>query len=71
MQEDIRSVDTTDTRLDTTFFHDLHARGTLRTPDTVADMIYWLVGPWSRTRSGEEFYTDDEAWLAQVQKDLA
>jgi len=71
MQEDIRSVDTTDTRLDTTFFHDLHARGALRTPDTVADMIYWLVGPWSRTRSGEEFYADDEAWLAQVQKDLA
>ena len=24
-------------------------------PDTVADMIYRLVGPWSRTRNGEEF----------------
>ena len=71
MQEDIRSVDTTDTRLDTTYFHDLHARGVLRTPEAVADMIYWLVGPWSRMRSGDEFYADDEAWLAQVQKDLA
>lgn len=71
MQEDIRSVDTTDTRLDTTYFHDLQARGALRTPETVADMIYWLVGPWSRTHNGEEFRADDEAWLVQVHKDLA
>jgi NAD(P)-dependent dehydrogenase (short-subunit alcohol dehydrogenase family) len=71
MQEDIRSVDTTDTRLDTSFFHDLYARGALRTPAQVADMVYWLVGPWSRARNGEEFRADDGAWLAQVQRDLA
>lgn len=70
MQEDIRSVDTTDTRLDTTSFHDLQANGALRTPEAVADMIYWLVGPWSRTRNGEEFRADDETWLAQVHQDL-
>jgi NAD(P)-dependent dehydrogenase (short-subunit alcohol dehydrogenase family) len=71
MQEDIRSIDTTDTRLDTTHFHDLHARGVLQTSEAVADLIYWLVGPWSRARNGEEFRADDGAWLAQVQKDLA
>jgi NAD(P)-dependent dehydrogenase (short-subunit alcohol dehydrogenase family) len=71
MQEDIRSIDTTDTRLDTTHFHDLHARGVLQTSEAVADLIYWLVGPWSRARNGEEFRADDGAWLAQVQTDLA
>ncbi len=71
MQEDIRSVDTTDTRLDTAYFHDLHARGALRTAAEVADMVYWLVGPWSRGRNGEEFRADDPVWLAQVQKELA
>lgn len=71
MQEDIRSVDTTETRLDTSYFHELHARGGLRTSDAIADLVYWLVGPWSRTRNGEEFYADDAAWVAQVQSDLA
>jgi NAD(P)-dependent dehydrogenase (short-subunit alcohol dehydrogenase family) len=71
MQEDIRSIDTADTRLDTSYFHDLHASGALRTTEAVADLIYWLVGPWSRSRNGEGFRADDEAWLAQVQADLA
>jgi NAD(P)-dependent dehydrogenase (short-subunit alcohol dehydrogenase family) len=71
MQEDIRSVDTTDTRLDTTHWHDLHARGALQPPAAIADLIYWLVGPWSRTRSGESFRADDAEWLAQVRRDLA
>lgn len=70
MQEDIRSVDTTGTRLDTSYFHDLHARGELRTPEAVADMVYWLAGPWSRGRNGEAFRADDGEWLAQVQQDL-
>jgi NAD(P)-dependent dehydrogenase (short-subunit alcohol dehydrogenase family) len=71
MQEDIRSVDTTDTRLDTTYFHDIHARGALGAADTVADLIYWLVGPWSRTRHGDEFRADDMEWLEQVHQDVA
>ncbi len=71
MQEDIRSVDTTETRLDMTHFHDLHASGALGATAEVADLIYWLVGPWSRSRNGEEFRADDAAWLAQVQQDLA
>jgi NAD(P)-dependent dehydrogenase (short-subunit alcohol dehydrogenase family) len=70
MQEDIRSVDTTGTRLDTTWFHDLHARGELTAPASVADLIYWLVGPWSRDRNGEFFNAGDAAWVAQVARDL-
>jgi NAD(P)-dependent dehydrogenase (short-subunit alcohol dehydrogenase family) len=70
MQEDIRSVDTTGTRLDTSWFHDIHARGELVDPARIADLIYWLVGPWSRTRSGEFFSAADTAWTAQVAHDL-
>lgn len=70
MQEDIRSVDTTGTRLDTSWFHAIHARGELIDPARIADLIYWLVGPWSRTRSGEFFTAADAAWVAQVALDL-
>lgn len=71
MQEDIRSVDTTDTRLDTSWFHELHAQGRLATPASVADLICWLVGPWSRDRNGDFFNAADAAWVAQVQRELA
>ncbi|HHY57336.1 MAG TPA: SDR family oxidoreductase [Chloroflexi bacterium] len=71
MQEDIRSVDTTGTRLDTSWFHDIHARGELATPTSIADLIYWLVGPWSRDRNGEFFNATDAGWVAQVHRDLA
>jgi NAD(P)-dependent dehydrogenase (short-subunit alcohol dehydrogenase family) len=70
MQEDIRSVDTTDTRLDNTYFHELHARGGLRTPESIADLAYWLVGPWSRTYHGTSFQADDAEWAARVRQDL-
>lgn len=70
MQEDIRSIDTTDTRLDTTYFHDLHARGQLRAPAEIADFIYWLVGPWSRQRNGEIFTVNDAVWVQQVRSDV-
>jgi len=71
LQEDIRSIDTTGTRLDTSYFHDLHERGRLRPPAEAAELIYWLVGPWSRGRSGEIFTTQDAAWMQQVRGDLA
>jgi len=71
MQEDIRSVDTTGTQLDTSYFHGLHERGELLAPEFAADMLYWLVGPWSKTRTGEIFDVEDVAWVAQVQRDLA
>ena len=70
MQEDIRSVDTTGSRLDTTWFHEIHARGELSAPTSVADLVYWLVGPWSRDRNGEFFNAGDAAWVAQVGRDL-
>lgn len=71
MQEDIRSVDTTDTRLDTSYFHDVHARGELMAPDQVADLIYWLAGPWSKLQNGAFFDAGDVTWLEQVRRDLA
>ena len=71
MQEDIRSIDTTGTRLDATYFHDLHERGLLRPPAEIAELIYWLAGPWSRGRNGELFTVQDVAWLQQVRSDLA
>lgn len=71
MQEDIRSIDTTGTRLDTTYFHDLHERGQLHSPTEIAELIYWLVGPWGRGRTGEIFTIQDVAWVQQVRSDLA
>ena len=70
MQEDIRSVDTADSRLDTSYFHELHAQGRLLQPAFTADLLYWLAGPWSRGRSGETFSADDPAWVDQVRRDL-
>lgn len=70
MQDDIRSVDTDGSRLDYGRFHTAHEEGALRTPDAVARMIYWLVGPWSRGRTGEVFSAGDADWLATVQHDI-
>jgi NAD(P)-dependent dehydrogenase (short-subunit alcohol dehydrogenase family) len=71
MQADIRSVDTTETRLDASYFHDLHARGALVPPEHIADLIYWLVGPWSRAHNGEAWRADNAEWVEQVRRDLA
>lgn len=70
MQEDIRSVDTTDSILDTTWFHEIYASGRLTPPADVAALACWLVGPWSRERNGEFFSAEDAVWVAQVQRDL-
>lgn len=71
MQEDIRSIDTDESSLDYGMFHQAHAQGALRSPESVARMIYWLAGPWSKDRSGEIFSHLDESWLAQVEKETA
>ncbi|MFN8439175.1 MAG: SDR family oxidoreductase [Caldilineaceae bacterium] len=70
MQADIRSIDTSETTLDFSRFHTKHAQGTLFRPEQVADAIYWLVGPWSRTVSGEIFEFKDEAWRAKIEQDV-
>ena len=71
LQEDLRSVDTTGTRMELGSFHALHAEGGLAIPERIADLIYWLVGPWSRTYNGEFWRAGDAEWMAQVQRDLA
>jgi NAD(P)-dependent dehydrogenase (short-subunit alcohol dehydrogenase family) len=71
MQADIRSIDTHDSSLDYSKFHEAHQQGTLLSPMTAARLIYWLVGPWSRGHSGEMFSRADAAWVAKVEQDLA
>lgn len=71
LQEDLRSVDTTGTRLGFDDFHALHAEHLLSSPAQIADLIYWLVGPWSRQRNGERFDAGDAEWVAKVGRDLA
>jgi NAD(P)-dependent dehydrogenase (short-subunit alcohol dehydrogenase family) len=70
MQADIRSVDTSESAIDLTLFHREYEAGRLVTPQQAAKLIYWLVGPWSRTRTGEIFSFRDEAWQAQVERDI-
>jgi NAD(P)-dependent dehydrogenase (short-subunit alcohol dehydrogenase family) len=70
MQADIRSVDTSESKLDFRHFHEAYAQGELSRPEEVAPAIYWLVGPWSQKRSGEIFTIRDGEWMAQVAKDL-
>ena len=71
LQEDLRSVDTTGTSLDFDQFHTAHAEGRLAAPEAIADLVYWLVGPWSRGRNGEVFAAVDGTWAAQVAADVA
>lgn len=71
MQADIRSIDTHDSSLDFSRFHEAHRQGTLLNPESAARLIYWLVGPWSRERSGEIFSRADTHWLEKVEQDLA
>ncbi|MBX3012505.1 MAG: SDR family oxidoreductase [Caldilineaceae bacterium] len=70
MQADLRSVDTSDSRLNLQMFHDFQTNGQLTPPLVAARLVYWMVGPWSQSRSGEVFSFRDEAWLAQVTQDL-
>lgn len=70
MQADIRSIDTHGSSLDFSLFHEAHHQGTLLSPESSARLIYWLVGPWSRERTGEFFTRADAHWLEKVEKDL-
>lgn len=71
MQSDIRSVDTDESTLDYSFWHEKHEQGQLSDPAQVAQHIYWLFGPWSRERSGDLFDSTDANWTAQVAADLS
>jgi NAD(P)-dependent dehydrogenase (short-subunit alcohol dehydrogenase family) len=71
MQADIRSVDTSESNVDLTFFHQAAEAGRLISAHEAAKRIFWLVGPWSRQRTGEIFSFRDEAWLAQVDQDIS
>lgn len=73
MQADIRSVDAEDTpnlAAVVDYFQQKYDSGELRSPIDVARAIYWLVGPWSRSVSGQVFDLDDDTWREQVTKDL-
>jgi len=70
MQADIRSVDTNESVLDYSFWHEKSEQGQLTDAAAVAQHIYWLVGPWGNGRNGELFDSVDTAWTAQVADDL-
>jgi 3-oxoacyl-[acyl-carrier protein] reductase len=70
MQADIRSVDTADTPLDTSYFHQAYEQGRLRPAALVARAVYWIVGPWGRNAHGQFFSLDDPTWQAQIAADL-
>ncbi len=70
MQVDLRSVDTGDSPLDFTRFHEAHEQGRLRTPQDVARAVTWLAGPWSRDHNGQIFSIADEEWIRKVNADL-
>ena len=70
MQSDIRSVDTSESKLDYGYWHDAYAKGELIAPADTARLIYWLAGPWSRERNGEIFSAGDARWVAQVHHDI-
>jgi NAD(P)-dependent dehydrogenase (short-subunit alcohol dehydrogenase family) len=70
MQADIRSVDTSESGLDYTYWHEAFEEGRLLAPADVARMIYWIVGPWGRNANGQIFKAGDAAWLAQVAQDI-
>ncbi len=71
MQADIRSVDGEESGLDYSLFHTAHSSGQLRSPEEIARMVYWIVGPWGRTHNGEIFTQSNASWLAQIEKDVA
>lgn len=71
MQVDIRSVDTSESPLDFQPWHDAHARGALRTPESVADAILWLVGPWGESINGELLDVTDDAFMQRVSRELS
>ena len=70
MQAEIRDVDTSESGLDFSYWLEAHEEGRLAAPDDVARMIYWIVGPWGRAYNGQIFTTKDEAWRAQVDRDV-
>lgn len=70
MQADLRSLDGEETDVDLSYFHRIKEEGALKSPDEVAPLIYWLVGPWSRKESGEIFRASDEKWTARVRSDI-
>jgi NAD(P)-dependent dehydrogenase (short-subunit alcohol dehydrogenase family) len=70
MQSDIRSVDTSETKLDFTRWHAAHEEGRLASPEEVARLVLWLAGPWSRKHAGTMFARSDVAWIEQVNADL-
>lgn len=70
MQADIRSVDAEESGLDFQRFHQAYQEGQLRSPEEVARMIYWIVGPWGRSANGKIFEAGDTAWTSQIEKDI-
>ena len=69
MQADVRSVDTSESSLDFSIWHQIYEEGKLLPAAEIARSILWLVGPWNRS-SGKIFTVSDLAWIDQVRRDI-
>ena len=70
MQLDLRSVDTSNSRITLTRYHDSYSEGRLRSPQDVARAVTWLAGPWCQGQTGQIFSVANEEWIQQVNADL-
>ncbi len=69
MQADVRSVDTSESSLDFSIWHQAYEEAKLMSPAEIARAILWLVGPWNRSH-GESFTVSDPTWIDQVRRDI-
>ena len=70
MQADVRSVDTSESSLDFSIWHQVYEEGKLLPASEIARSILWLVGPWNRS-NGKIFTVSDLAWIEQVRRDIS
>lgn len=72
MQAEIREVDQEEAQVDTSFWHDVHARGALHAVDDVARALLWLAGPWGArdTAPADPYVFDNAEWRARVFSDI-
>ena len=69
MQADVRSVDTSESGLDFSIWHQVYEEGKLLPASEIARSILWLVGPWNRS-SGKIFTVSDPRGSSKYRRDV-
>ena len=68
-RREILDMDMEDSRVDISAWLPDAEPASLLSPADVAQMVYWLVGPWSRELSGQVFCGMDSSWREQIERD--